>query len=122
MDRVLSLVPMVLRKFGFTNIINVPEQDISDGNFPTVHSPNPEESAALAMAIRKAEDTGADLVMATDPDADSVGIVVRNNKGEFIILNGNQTASLLIHYLLFKWSRKRQTKRTGIHCKDHCDY
>jgi phosphoglucomutase len=100
----VRLVPMVLRKFGFIEILNVPEQDISDGNFPTVRSPNPEESSALAMAIKKAEETGADLVMATDPDADRVGIVVRNKEGKYIVLNGNQAATLLIHYLLVRWS------------------
>jgi phosphoglucomutase len=102
----VELVPMSLRKFGFTNIYHVPEQDIVDGNFPTVHSPNPEETAALAMAIKKAEEIDADLVMATDPDADRVGVAVKDNKGKFIILNGNQTASLLINYLLTKWSEK----------------
>jgi phosphoglucomutase len=106
----VKLVPMVLKKFGFTNILNVPEQDVSDGNFPTVKSPNPEESSALAMAIQKAKDTNADLVMATDPDADRVGIVVRNNQGEYVILNGNQTATLLIHYLLTKWSENGKLK------------
>ncbi|RPJ50563.1 MAG: phospho-sugar mutase, partial [Methanobacteriota archaeon] len=106
----VKLVPMVLRKFGFTNILNVPEQDVSDGNFPTIKSPNPEESSALAMAIQKARDTNADLVMATDPDADRVGIVVRNNQGEYIVLNGNQTATLLIHYLLTKWSENGKLK------------
>jgi phosphoglucomutase len=106
----VKLVPMVLKKFGFTNILNVPEQDISDGNFPTVKSPNPEESSALAMATQKAKDTNADLVMATDPDADRVGIVVRNDKGEYVILNGNQTATLLIHYLLTKWSENGKLK------------
>lgn len=106
----VKLVPMVLKKFGFTNILNVPEQDVSDGNFPTIKSPNPEESSALAMAIQKAKDTNADLVMATDPDADRVGIVVRNNQGEYIILNGNQTATLLIHYLLTKWSENGKLK------------
>jgi len=102
----VKLVPMALRKLGFTNIINVPEQDITDGNFPTVQTPNPEEHAALAMAIKKAEVTNADLVMATDPDADRVGISVRDNNGDFIILNGNQTAALLINYILKKWSEK----------------
>ncbi len=106
----VKLVPMVLKKFGFTNILNVPEQDVSDGNFPTIKSPNPEESSALAMAIQKAKDTNADLVMATDPDADRVGIVVRNDQGEYIILNGNQTATLLIHYLLTKWSENGKLK------------
>ncbi|MBN1416440.1 MAG: phospho-sugar mutase [Bacteroidales bacterium] len=107
----VKLVPMVLRKFGFKNIITVPEQDVPDGNFPTVHSPNPEEQAALAMAIKKAEEANADLVMATDPDADRVGVAVRDHKGSFVILNGNQTASLLIYYLLTKWAEKN--KLTG---------
>jgi phosphoglucomutase len=106
----VHLVPMVLKKFGFTNIISVPEQNISDGNFPTVRSPNPEESSALAMAIKKAEETGADLVMATDPDADRVGIVVKKNTGDYIILNGNQAATLLIHYLLTRWSANGKLK------------
>ncbi len=102
----VKLVPLALKKFGFKNIINVPEQDISDGNFPTVRSPSPEESAALAMAIEKAKSVGAELVMATDPDADRVGIAVKDDKGNFILLNGNQTGSLLIYYLLRRWSEK----------------
>jgi phosphoglucomutase len=102
----VKLAPMSLRKFGFTNIIHVPEQDITDGNFPTVHSPNPEETAALSMAIKKAEESQAELVMATDPDADRVGIAVKDDTGKFIILNGNQTAALLINYLLTMWSEK----------------
>jgi phosphoglucomutase len=106
----VKLVPMVLKKFGFTNIINVPEQDISDGNFPTVKSPNPEESAALAMAIEKAKATGAELVLASDPDADRVGIAVKNNKGEIVLLNGNQTGSILIYYLLNKWKQNGKLK------------
>ncbi|HBX52069.1 MAG: phosphoglucomutase [Bacteroidetes bacterium RIFOXYA12_FULL_35_11] len=100
----VKLVPEILKLYGFTNIITVPEQMISDGNFPTVKSPNPEVSAALAMAIAKANETGADLVMATDPDADRVGIAVRNNKGEFILLNGNQTGAVLFNYIVSKWS------------------
>ncbi len=102
----VKLVPQVLRKFGFKNIIQVPEQDITDGNFPTVISPNPEESDALKMALDKARETDADLIMATDPDADRVGIAVKNAEGEFILLNGNQTGSLLIHYLLSLWAEK----------------
>lgn len=94
------LVPLVLKKFGFQNIYTVPEQDKTDGNFPTVHSPNPEEPAALAMALDKAREVDADLVMATDPDADRVGIAVKNHNNEFVLLNGNQTAALLVHYLL----------------------
>lgn len=106
----VKLAPMSLKKFGFTNIYNVPEQDISDGNFPTVHSPNPEETAALSMAIKKAESIDADIVMATDPDADRVGVAVKDNHGKFIILNGNQTASLLINYLLTRWAEKGKLK------------
>lgn len=94
------LVPLVLKKFGFQNIYSVPEQDKTDGNFPTVHSPNPEEPAALAMALDKAREVDADLVMATDPDGDRVGIAVKNHNNEFVLLNGNQTAALLVHYLL----------------------
>jgi phosphoglucomutase len=106
----VKLAPMSLHKFGFTNIISVAEQDISDGNFPTVHSPNPEETAALSMAIKKAEAENAELVMATDPDADRVGIAVRDLSGKFFILNGNQTAALLVNYLLTKWSEKNKLK------------
>jgi len=94
------LVPLVLKKFGFRNIYTVSEQDKTDGDFPTVHSPNPEEPAALAMALDKAREVDADLVMATDPDGDRVGIAVKNHNNEFVLLNGNQTAALLVHYLL----------------------
>ncbi len=97
------LAPKALKAVGFTNIINVPEQDMVDGNFPTVKSPNPEETAALNMALNKAKATNADIVMATDPDADRVGVAVKNNKGEFELLNGNQTGSFLIYYLITKW-------------------
>ena len=99
----IDLVPRALKMYGFENIINVPEQDITDGNFPTVYSPNPEETAALQMALDKARETGADLVMGTDPDGDRVGIAVKNDRGEFILLNGNQAASLLLYYVLKKW-------------------
>lgn len=100
-----KLVPQALKAFGFKNIYNVPEQDLPDGNFPTVKSPNPEESAALDLALKKAEQVGADLVMATDPDADRVGIAIRNKRGKLILLNGNQTASLLTYYLLSQWDK-----------------
>jgi phosphoglucomutase len=106
-----QLVPACLEKFGFRNVYVVAEQNIPDGNFPTVKSPNPEEPAALEMAIKQAEKTGADLVMATDPDADRVGIAVRDIDGNFILLNGNQTAALLTYYLLTKWAEKK--KLTG---------
>ena len=99
----VQLVPSGLKAFGFKNVFNVPEQDVSDGNFPTVKSPNPEEPAALNMAIEKAKEIGANIVMATDPDADRVGIAVRDSANEFVLLNGNQTATLLLYYLLKKW-------------------
>ncbi len=113
----VELVPKVLQKFGFTNIINVPEQDLVDGNFPTVISPNPEESAALKMALEKANQIGAELVMATDPDADRVGIAVRDLSNEFIILNGNQTGSLLVYYLLTRWAELGLLKGKEYVCK-----
>ena len=102
----VKLVPKMLSQLGFANIINVPEQDINDGNFPTIASPNPEESSALKMAIEKALNVNADLVMATDPDGDRVGIAVRNKNNEFELLNGNQTASIITYYLLKKWREK----------------
>jgi len=104
----VKVVPMALKKMGFTNIFNVPEQDVSDGNFPTVISPNPEESAALTLSLKRADEVGADLVMATDPDADRVGIAVRDHEGKLILLNGNQTASLLFYYLLSQWSAREK--------------
>lgn len=99
------LVPPILKRFGFENIITVAEQMVEDGNFPTVIYPNPEEQEALTLALKKAEEVGADLVMATDPDADRVGIAVRNDKGKIVLLNGNQAAVLLIHYMLTAWEK-----------------
>jgi phosphoglucomutase len=100
------LVPAALKNLGFTQVIHVPQQDLISGDFPTVHSPNPEEAAALSLAIEKAKETGAELVMATDPDADRVGIAIRDDKNEFILVNGNQTAVLLSYYLLSQWSER----------------
>ena len=105
-----QLIPPALRMFGFTNIISVPEQDIIDGNFPTVRSPNPEEPDALKMAIDKAIETGAELVMASDPDADRQGIAVRNRKGEFVLLNGNQTGVILTYYILSQFKALKKYK------------
>ena len=99
----VRLVPECLRRLGFKNVLHVPEQDVADGNFPTVVSPNPEEPAALKMAIDLAEREGADIVMATDPDADRMGIAVRDDKGRMVLMNGNQTASLLTWYILTRW-------------------
>lgn len=105
------MVPRCLKDFGFTNISSVEEQNTPDGDFPTVVSPNPEEAAALKMAIDKAKSINASLVMATDPDADRVGIAVKNHDNEFVLVNGNQTACLLTYYLLKKW--KDNDKLTG---------
>ncbi len=106
----VTLVPRALKRFGFDQVYMVDEQATPDGNFPTVISPNPEESAALELAMQKAKNINADLVMATDPDADRVGIAIRKGD-EMILLNGNQAASLLIYYLITKW--KESGKLTG---------
>ena len=99
----VKLVPRALAAYGFTNIIHVPEQDVVSGDFPTVISPNPEEPAALAMAVEKAKEMDAELVMASDPDADRVGAAVKNDKGEWVLLNGNQTALMFVYYLITRW-------------------
>jgi len=99
----VKLIPRALKEYGFTNIIAVPEQNVVSGDFPTVVSPNPEEPAALDMAVKKAIETDADIVMASDPDADRLGIAVKNDKGEWILVNGNQTALLFIYYLIRRW-------------------
>ena len=96
----VKLIPESLRNYGFTNIINVPEQDIPSGDFPTVASPNPEEPSAMAMAIEKAKEVNADIVLASDPDADRIGCVIRNAKGEYQLINGNQIALILLNYLM----------------------
>ena len=95
-----DLIPASLKNFGFTNIIHVPEQDVADGNFPTVESPNPEVPSAMAMAIAKAKETDADIVMASDPDADRVVVVIRDDKGEFVLINGNQIQLIFLNYLM----------------------
>ena len=99
----VKLVPEALEMIGFRNIFKVGPQCVNDGNFPTVKSPNPEESSALEMAVALAEEKGADIVMATDPDADRLGIAVRDNENRIVLLNGNQTATLLTYYLLRRW-------------------
>ncbi|MDE6831630.1 MAG: phospho-sugar mutase, partial [Muribaculaceae bacterium] len=96
----VKLIPESLRNYGFTNIINVPEQDVPSGDFPTVDSPNPENPSAMAMAIAKAKEVGADLVVASDPDADRIGCVIRNNAGEYVLINGNQIVMILLNYLM----------------------
>lgn len=99
----VRLVPECLKRLGFKNVYNVPEQDVSDGDFPTVPSPNPEEPAAMKMALEVAEREQADIVMATDPDADRLGIAVRDNDGKIVQFTGNQTAALLTWYILNRW-------------------
>lgn len=96
----VKLVPDSLRNYGFTNIIHVPEQDIPSGDFPTVDSPNPENPSAMAMAIAKAKEVNADLVVASDPDADRIGCVIRDNNGEYQLINGNQIVMILLNYIM----------------------
>ena len=100
----VKLVPASLRNYGFNNIICVDEQMVLDGNFPTVASPNPEERKTMAMAIERAEKEGADFAMATDPDADRLGVALRTGKGDYVLLNGNQTLVLLMCYQLTRWA------------------
>lgn len=107
----ITLVPKTLELFGFTNVHIVEEQATPDGNFPTVVYPNPEEREAMTLALKKAAEVNADLVLATDPDADRVGVAAKNKKGEFVLLNGNQTATLLCYYMLNAW--KETGKITG---------
>ena len=103
----VRIIPAALRAIGFTHIINVPEQDVVSGDFPTVYSPNPEEPAALELAIARAEATGADLVLASDPDADRIGVAVRNNEGKMVLINGNEICALLVYYAIM--SRKESS-------------
>ena len=99
----VRIIPECLRRLGFTNVYHVPAQDVSDGDFPTVESPNPEEPAAMKMALEMADSKGADIVMASDPDADRLGIAVRDDEGRMVQFNGNQTASMLTYYILTRW-------------------
>ncbi len=103
----IKLVPVSLKNFGFNNVHIVAKQATPDGNFPTVVSPNPEEHAAMELALKEAREINADLVMATDPDCDRVGVAVKDGN-DYTLLNGNQTASLLIHYLLEQWDKRNK--------------
>lgn len=98
----VKMVPASLKNYGFTNIIHVPEQDIPSGDFPTVVSPNPEVPSAMAMAIEKAKETGADVIFASDPDADRIGCVARDNDGSYVMINGNQIVMILLNYLMIR--------------------
>ncbi len=110
----VKLIPESLRRWGFTNIIHVPEQDITSGDFPTVDSPNPENPSAMAMAIAKAKEVEADLVVASDPDADRIGCVIRDNDGEYQLINGNQIVMILLNYIM------RRKREMGL--LDGCEY
>ncbi|MBR1882092.1 MAG: phospho-sugar mutase [Muribaculaceae bacterium] len=94
------MVPRSIERWGFDNIIHVPEQDVMSGDFPTVDSPNPENASAMAMAIKKAEEVQADVVLASDPDADRIGVVIKNTKGEYALVNGNQIVMIFLYYLM----------------------
>ena len=101
----ITMVPQALEMYGFTNVTVLESQRKPDGDFPTVASPNPEERVAMELAIRKADEINADLVLATDPDADRVGIAVRDDHGRMVLLNGNMTGSLLVYYILSQWHK-----------------
>jgi len=96
----ITLVPEVLKSFGFTNVTIVDEQAVPDGNFPTVIYPNPEESEAMSIGLKKAKQIDADILLGTDPDADRVGIAIKNTRNEWVLMNGNQTAVLAFNYLI----------------------
>ncbi|RAV30071.1 phospho-sugar mutase [Sinomicrobium soli] len=102
----ITILPEVLKRAGYENVYIVEEQAEPDGNFPTVKSPNPEEPEALAIALQKAEETGADMVIGTDPDSDRLGIAVRDTGGKLVLLNGNQTMVLMTRFLLEQWRKE----------------
>ena len=110
-------VPAALRAFGFRNIHEVASQAIPDGAFPTVASPNPEEGPALAQAVALAQEVGASLVMGTDPDSDRVGLAVPDGEGDFVLLNGNETAALLTDHVLSKWKESGKLDRPSFVAK-----
>ena len=106
----ITIVPKMLKRFGFENIHIVQEQAEPNGDFPTVKYPNPEEPEALNLALEKAKNIDADLILATDPDADRVGVAVKNQNGSWKLLNGNQTGTLLFYYLLYNWDKQKKLK------------
>ena len=106
----VRMIPRALETIGFKNVIHVPQQDVTSGDFPTVVSPNPEEPAAMKLAMEKGMETDADVVMASDPDADRIGISVKDDNGKFIIVNGNQTALLFIYYIVTRMKEQKLFK------------
>lgn len=113
----IKSIPQVLDLLGYQNVEVLEEQATPDGNFPTVESPNPEEAAALKLAIDRAQKTNADIVLGTDPDTDRVGIAVKDNKGKFVLFNGNQTAAILVNYMLNKWQKSGGLDGNQFICK-----
>lgn len=103
----ITMVPKALEALGFRHVVLVDEQSIPDGNFPTVESPNPEEPSAMQMALNKAEEVNADIVLGTDPDADRVALAIKDPTGKYVLLNGNQTATLLFYYVLSQKLRQK---------------
>lgn len=101
----MMLIPRALKMWGFENVHTVPEQMVKDGNFPTVVSPNPENAEALTMALNLAKGIDADLVMASDPDADRVGIACKNDNGEWVLINGNQTCLMYLYYIITQYNK-----------------
>ena len=118
----VELIPASLKNYGFANIIHVPEQDVPSGDFPTVESPNPEVPSAMALAIAKAKEVGADIVMASDPDADRVGCVIRDNNNEYVLLNGNQICMILLYYIITRNRELRTHQGQRVCRKDHRDH
>lgn len=103
----ITMVPECLKRLGFTNVIIVKEQEEPNGDFPTVQSPNPEEQSAMKLALAKAKEVNAELVMATDPDTDRVGFGIKNEDGEFYLLNGNQAFALMMYFILKNYKNKK---------------
>ncbi len=117
----ITLVPEILKRFGFTNVHIVEEQATPDGNFPTVVYPNPEESEAMSIGLKKAAALDADILLGTDPDSDRVGIAVKDHTGKWILLNGNQTAVLLFNYIVEARKRKRSCPAQRLHLQNGGD-
>ncbi|WP_143309291.1 phospho-sugar mutase [Chitinophaga vietnamensis] len=113
----ITMVPEILKRYGFTNVNIVAEQATPDGNFPTVVYPNPEEAEAMSLGLKKAKELDADILLGTDPDSDRVGIAVKDLKGEWILLNGNQTAALLFNYIIEGRKEKGLAKPEDYVCK-----
>ncbi|MCK7556119.1 hypothetical protein MKQ70_14265 [Chitinophaga sedimenti] len=113
----ITLAPEILSRYGFTNIHVVEEQSKPDGNFPTVVYPNPEESEAMSIGLKKAKEIDADILLGTDPDSDRVGIAVKNHHGEWVLMNGNQTAVLLFNYIVEGRKQRGLAQRNDYVCK-----